>query len=131
MAITRLSLDGYGARRAGSFSGRAAVIAPVVSAEQFSGGWLPYIKRTRFKFDYEAEREKEIEAAKVVNQVIERSTPDTTLIDAEIALRLMLRDQALLFKAIYMQWLERELKRLHKEQEMMIEEEVAIILMFS
>ena len=130
--ITRLSLDGYGARRTGSFARGSVVVAPV-PVEQYSGGWLPYIKRTRYKFDYEneQEREKEIEAAKVVNQVIERSTPDTTLIDAEIALRLILRDQALLYKAIYMQWLEMEFKRLHKEQEMMIEEEAAIILMLS
>ena len=36
MAITRLSVDGYGARRAGSFAGRAEVIS-VVEVEQDDG----------------------------------------------------------------------------------------------
>ena len=104
-----------------------------VVLQENSGGWLPYIKRTRFKFDYETEKEREkaIEAARVVNQVIERSIPETTLVDAEIALRLMLREQGILFKAIYMQWLEIEIARMHKEQDIMIEEEVAIVLMLS
>ena len=38
MILSRLSVDGYGARRAGSFAGRAEVIVVVVDAVTPSGG---------------------------------------------------------------------------------------------
>ena len=38
MAITRLSIDGYGSRRAGSFAGREEVVVPVVTEPTSTGG---------------------------------------------------------------------------------------------
>lgn len=47
-AITRLSVDGYGARRAGSFAGKEGTIVVVV-AEENSGGWPVCEPRPRKK----------------------------------------------------------------------------------
>lgn len=42
-AITRLSVDGYGARRAGSFAGKSSTSVEVpIAVESYTGGWENY-----------------------------------------------------------------------------------------
>lgn len=95
MPITRLGLDGYGVRRAGSFAGKTATAEPVVAAPASVGGW----KRRRGIVFGEEEREEvqiQEEAAPValaipspakkeaVSTVVERHRLNYDAIAAEI-----------------------------------------------
>jgi len=80
--------------------------------EQFSGGWEPhelklfhYRPRIRYQF------KEDQPAAEVIEQVIARQ-PEATDIDLELALRLQLEQQDILYKTLYWVWLQQEIERI-------------------
>jgi hypothetical protein len=73
MAITRLSVDGYGARRAGSFAGRVeVVVVPVVTQEQLGG--KPEKKKKRRKSLYDDIEPRDDRRTEITTPVVESVT---------------------------------------------------------
>ena len=62
-AITRLSVDGYGARRAGSFAGKEGTVVSVPVVVENSGGWPIYEPRRKKK---EQEREELVTGHEII-----------------------------------------------------------------
>ena len=102
--------------------------------EQISFKGHPYIqgpKRVRFKF--KDEEEKHPKVAKIIHDVAKRQVeegPSKRLDrDLEIALRIRLNQEEILFKALYLIWLQYEQEGYRKEQFVLEDEEVAITLL--
>lgn len=112
--------------------------APEVAATVVTGGWPDY--RDPFHRDpfhktyrkrYKIETEEEEEAVEIVEKVVERvvkAEPDTKQKDVELAIRMALKSNEIIYKALYLQIAIEEMERLQKQREMMIEDENTIIL---
>lgn len=90
--------------------------------EFFSGGYdeHPWKYRPRVRYKFKDEEEKKV--AKIVEDVTERQLEITeidevvTTRDLEISIRLNLRLQGLIFKQLYMQWIQSEVKKIRAYQ---------------
>ena len=87
MSVSRLSLDGYGARRAGSFAGRAEVVAvPTVVVDQSLGG-KPEKKKKRRKSLYDDVENNTRFEVPVSAEAIERNLQPESVNDVPAAPR--------------------------------------------
>lgn len=102
MAITRLSVDGYGARRAGSFAGRAAVavVTAIKKRQDSSGRRISAKKKRDFLIQdelYEQRIKTSIEVPdsihKPVKQKPARKIPLTTINDIRPAISQIVTDE--------------------------------------
>ena len=117
------------------FTQSAVLSGEAVAAEVFSGGYpdvYKYRPRVRFKFKDEEEKK----AARIIEEIIEYVPEDTTQQDLELDLRIKLKTQGLLYKALYLTWIIEE-NRKRQEQEYLAkrlkrrreEEEIILIMM--
>lgn len=100
----------------GGSSAGQTVIPPVV-VEQPSGGWFPYVKRVRFKFKDEEERE----AAEILLEIVEKAVTDDrktieTKRDVELALRIRLNAERMEFHQNYLNWISQAIEAIQAEQ---------------
>ena len=103
---------------------REGVITETIT---YSGGWgQTYRKRKRHKIETEEEKE----AVEIVERVVERAVkaePDTKQDDIELAIRMALMSNEIVFRAIYLKIALNELESIRHE--MAMEEEAAVVLM--
>ena len=124
MAITRLSIDGYGARRAGSFAGRAEVIVVVPDAATTGGGGWQHtrIGRPLTKKELEKRFGLEEEAAEVIQSLAEIQA---NVNQSEIERKAQLTRE-LEYKNIVIDI--NHLKALNEQRELLVNQEIAKLL---
>jgi hypothetical protein len=104
------------------------VAATPVEATSTSGGYEHHPWKHKKRKRYEIEPEAEIVIERVVAAI---AAPDTTQHDLELALRLVLQQQDILYRAIYLQMAMDALEQIRQEHEAAMEEEAAIFLLFA
>lgn len=113
------------------FAGGGEAPPVVEETTQPTGGYYPYRKKKRI-VQPDEEKTQDKEAIKVIDRVSEAIAADRPKRDdVELALRLALQQQDIMYRAIYLNMALDELEEIEKErkrQAMMIEEENAIIM---
>lgn len=80
-----------------------------------SGGYFFDFERLRPKANFRAKTEEEKEAKPILEDIAKRIEPDYDSRDLEIILRLRLRQQHIIYKNLYLKWLETQKKALKKK----------------
>lgn len=110
--------------------------AVAVSGETFSGGYEHHPWAYRPRKRYKTRDKEEEKAAEVVAEVAERVIvrhDDTSAKDLEIALRINLQLEGLIYKKIYLKWLKQEAQKFiefkAKQKRRREEEEIILLLL--